>query len=281
MMELLLPGERDKPYKTYYLEYFHICLMKKNFLLFYSLFILILVGCSTENAPDKSGSSVVSSAPAALTLEGFFDMAGEPLLFEESSINAIILDYAVGWNFDQKGYVKIRAGSEVGNCKVIAATSRYWIQYLPDGNMTLVCDQSDISLDCLEPLTGILAITSEEIRFHPYSSPNGNFWSLCPRSKKSEELNRNAAILPVEDGIPVQFLSFPLFLDNQHLTWRDLNLNDPGTEVFYYTATIEPSSLNFYAFTQGEGTQVFEDRATCYITSADKIILGRPLFPEA
>lgn len=249
-------------------------------------FGILLFGCSapigptisepTSNSPSElSGSSQSQFAVTGQDTPIFIDMSGKALKMED--IKSIRLNYALGWNFDNEGYVTIRKEDVVGNCTVAGVSSDYYMQDHREAPPTLVCDQNEYWVECQDEIAGVLQVSDESVTFFPYENPGNNFLFLCDR-KENELYFSKKSYIPGENGdIKVQPIGIVLWLD-QGTVNSIPSLGDPPDDTpRNYDAGIKFISISFSAISHGDGDKVFGTRVTGEIQNMDSVTIHKQL----
>lgn len=249
-------------------------------------FCILLFGCSahiepTASVPTSSSTSVLSSSgqsQSAVTgpdTSIFIDMSGKALDMED--IKSIQLNYALGWNFDNEGYVAIRKEDVVGNCTVVGATGDYYLQYNREPPPTLVCDQNEYWVECEEELAGVLQVSGENITFFPYENPGNNFLLLCDREENELYYSNQRSISGNNGDIKVQPIGIVIWIDQSAVTKIPALGDQHDDTPRNYDANIKFTGISFAAISHGEGDKVFGTRATGDINNMDAITIHEQL----
>lgn len=199
--------------------------MKKLKLIIALLLALLLVGCSAaENSSSQSEeisspSSSSVSQPEADCWANFTDIAGGGIDRTGEDVKGLILNYAVGWNFDHSAYVKIYHDDRFFGGTILFPTSTYEIYYGNDPS-TLFCTDNSYTIfynDFMSSETTIKGIITtndlDEPVFYPYYNDSGdNLFMVCERTADYEGSFEAATHLALPDGTEAHVQPFELSL---------------------------------------------------------------------
>ena len=190
---------------------------------------LLLVSCSAAENGSSQGEEISSpsvpsvSQPETDRWASFTDIAGGGIDRTGEDVKGLILNYAVGWNFDHSAYVKIYHEDRFFGGTILFPTSTYEIYY---GNdlPTLFCTDNSYTIfynDFMSSETTIKGIITTndlgEPVFYPYYNDDGdNLFMVCERNADYEESFEAATHLALPDGTEAHVQPFGIYLFTEH-----------------------------------------------------------------
>ena len=244
------------------------------------LILIILCGCGAHEIPPSE--PVKPESVSGLVWNSFRDMSGESVVFDH--IKRITLNYALGWNLDQEGYIKLEPGTVFGNYIVTAASAGYFIQRDSDDRLSLVCDQTSYLVECQESIPGILQIADDTVQFFPYEDPGNNLLFIHYRQSNDAEIFAESSIVSTGNGdtIRIQPVGISLAGDNsviEESIITELLPFDNEASLRWYDVNIRFNEIQLLGFCDGEGIEVFRTNVIGCIYDADFITINRQLQP--
>lgn len=218
---------------------------------------------------------------------GFTDLSGRPFDLDGTAIQSFNLNYALGWNFDQEGYQKIVADSEVGGYTVGTASSSYSIWYQQN---RVDCIANSYSLSRGQLMKGILKTNENVTDFYPYPNETGdNFLFLCERTEATEQEFIEASTIVLADGRAVSVQPIPIRIavpkdvgDGTFLSSSTLEKLVGKTlvpvdhlDTVYLEAEVrfEPGSIEFHLIYEGYGDVIHGTEASGFVENVEQDII--------
>ena len=228
---------------------------------------LLLVSCSAAENSSSQGEKISSpsvpsvSQPETDRWANFTDIAGGGIDRTGEDVKGLILNYAVGWNFDHSAYVKIYHEDRFFGGTISFPTSTYEIYY---GNdlPTLFCTDNSYTISYNDfissetTIKGIITTDSlNDVVFYPYYNDDGdNLFMVCSRDEDSEQLFESRTHLALPDGTEVHVQPFGIYLA----------LTDGGENGGRYAFSLDDIRTGSSNFIEAEVT--FDSIYVCGIT---------------